>query len=186
MHFKEFLLERRAMILDNLKGAVVSAETKTNRWVKKMPIDPFTNPMVYNLHTELESLTDYLLGGDVDPTAPLDGILRIKAVQEESPSQAISFIFAVKNPLREAVRKAGLEEKFARDLGAFESGIDELALRGFDIYMSCREHLFQIKIDEFKRNNYADFDESLSCSSKTVQEHHGDQELIGINGTGQG
>lgn len=170
MMLKDFLLENRDKILEAWKGTVFSAETRSNKWVKKMPVDPFTNPMVYTIYAELESLMEIITGSDADPSTALDGIVRIKAVQEESPSSALSFLFKLKEIVRKKAEDKRAYEALERELADLDSRIDDLALRGFDIYMQCREQLFQIKLDEFKRNNFEGFDETLSCSSKTVED----------------
>jgi hypothetical protein len=170
MKLKDFLLENRVKILDAWKATVFSVETQSNKWAKKMPVDPFTNPMVHTVYTELESLVDIILGSDADPTAALDGIIRIKAVQEESPTQALSFLFKLKEIIRKRARDMRVDEAMSRELVELDVRIDDLGLRGFDIYMQCREQLFQIKLDEFKRNNFVGFDETMSCSSKTVED----------------
>ncbi|MBI3592651.1 MAG: RsbRD N-terminal domain-containing protein, partial [Nitrospirae bacterium] len=65
----------------------------------------FSNPVVYTVSQGIELILDELLQEtDFDKISPfLDSIIRIKAVQGLPPSQAIAFVFKLKNVIREAV-----------------------------------------------------------------------------------
>ena len=75
---------------------------RTSRLLAKEP-DPFRNPVGHALKEALPALFDELLGAmDAGRLAPLlDGIVRIRAVQDFSPSQAVAFVFLLKQVIRE-------------------------------------------------------------------------------------
>ncbi|MCX6635381.1 MAG: RsbRD N-terminal domain-containing protein, partial [Acidobacteria bacterium] len=79
-------------------------------------------------------------------TAALDAIMRIRAVEDHTASQAVAFLFLLKEVLR--------EKSPAADLAAFENRIDRMALLAFDLYMKCREKIYEIKAEEAKRRVY--------------------------------
>jgi len=125
--------------------------------------DPFRNPVGQGLKEALPALFDELLGA-MDPgrLAPLlDGIVRIRAVQDFSPSQAVAFVFLLKQVIRHELRRpphpalspSGGEDEGegAMDLGALDGRIDEMALLAFDLFMRCREQMFAIKAGEARR-----------------------------------
>jgi hypothetical protein len=108
----------------------------------------FANPMGHHFKSGLVGIFDQLLkGGTREEIFPwLDQIIRIRAVQELSPSQAIAFIYRLKyvtrNQLAGVVGKEGIS---AEELQQYEANVDNLALLAFDCYLNCREQLYQIR-----------------------------------------
>lgn len=113
--------------------------------------DRFHNPVGHALRDGLGKLFDGLRAGsgDAELTAALDGIVRIRAVQEFAPSAAVGFVYGLKAILREELRGSGVA---AADLAALEDGVDRLALLAFDVYMQCRERLFDIRVREIREH----------------------------------
>lgn len=115
--------------------------------------DPFGNPVGQTISREIDGLYDQLLQGvnPAEATTCLENILRIRAVQDFSPSQAVGFLFYLKDIIRQEVQAEVREPAAAEAWSALESRIDELALLGFDVYMKCRERIFEIRAKEIKR-----------------------------------
>jgi RsbT co-antagonist protein rsbRD N-terminal domain len=105
--------------------------------------DPFRNPVGAALREGIPRLAGELCGamnGDAIARA-LEGIVRIRAVQDFSASQAVAFLFLAKQALREAGGSdAGLERR-----------VDEMALTAFDLYVRCREQVFEVRLGESRR-----------------------------------
>lgn len=116
----------------------------------------FTNPTGATIHGEIETIYDQLIDGfDRERVkAALDSIVRLRAVQEFSPSDAISFVFSLKQAVRDGLEAQVKELGLADELVQFESEVDALALLSFDIYVKCREQLFELRTDELKRQTY--------------------------------
>ena len=116
--------------------------------VLKKEKDRFANPVGHTILTGIEDIFDGILADyDLDKFLPLlDNIIRIRAIQEFAPSVAISFIFLLKQAIREEVkvRNNGIFE----ELLVLESKIDSLAAISFDIYMKCREKIHELKANE--------------------------------------
>lgn len=72
----------------------------------------------------------------------LDEILRVRAVQDLPPSQAVGFVFL----LRDILDEKG-EERPAR----MHKRIDRLLLLAFDHYVLCREDLARVRQGEVER-----------------------------------
>jgi hypothetical protein len=108
--------------------------------------DPFRNPVGHTLRESLRTLFAELQGNmDTDRIAPaLDAIIRIRAVQDFTASQAVGFVFLLKPILRELAPEA--------DQVSFDARIDQLALMAFDKYMHCREQLADIRVSERRRS----------------------------------
>ena len=86
-------------------------------------------------------------------TPGLDAIVRIRAVQEFSASQAVSFIFLLKQAVREALAPELAGSALTDAILAFESRIDAVAGRCFDLYMGAREK-YQIRANEIRRQTH--------------------------------
>jgi len=107
--------------------------------------DPFRNPVGYAVRTSLEQLWEQLQGGmDRDAIdSALDTVLRIRAVQDMSPSQAVGFII----PLRSILRQV----PGTFDLALLENRIDQLMLAAFDKYTQCRDQIRAVRLHETER-----------------------------------
>ena len=108
--------------------------------------DPFRNPVGHTLRQSLTTLFEELIG-DMNASAvatALDAIIRIRAVQDLTASQAVGFLFLLK-PLTRKLAPEQDHEKLA-------DRIDRLALMAFDKYMQCREQVAQIRLSESRRN----------------------------------
>ena len=124
----------------------------TQRFLKKQR-DPFANPVGTTISKEIEHVFDELLqGAQPEKVTPfLDRIVRIRAVQDFSPSQAVVFIFLLKKVIRTELAKEILEYGLSEDLVELEARIDDLALLTFDLYIKCREKLYEIKAKQASR-----------------------------------
>jgi hypothetical protein len=83
--------------------------------------------------------------------ASLDTLIRIRSVQDFSPSQAISFVFLLKKLLRDEFFKPMQESGSLGELLRFEAKVDNLAMMSFDIYAKGRETIYRLRVDEVKR-----------------------------------
>ncbi len=111
--------------------------------------DPFRNPVGHTLRESLTALFKQLQGDmDTDCIATaLDAIIRIRAVQDLTASQAVGFVFLLKPILRELRPE---HDPVLLDV-LLNDRIDQLALMAFDKYMQCREQLADIRVSEGRR-----------------------------------
>jgi len=116
--------------------------------------DRFQNPIEHTLKESLSVLFDGLIQMEeiTSLASVLDDIVRIRAVQDFSAGRAVSFLFLLKKILREECSAECL--RCSEDFADLEARIDELALLGFDLYMKCREQVFEIKYNEAKRSMF--------------------------------
>lgn len=122
--------------------------------------DPFANPVGGTLLNGLGGLLEQLIHS-MDPetiTSHLDPIIRIRAAQNFTPAQATAFILSLKKVLRENLTKELRDSRVAAELITFESKIDQLCLMAFDIYMQCREKIFQISANETRYRTFRAFE----------------------------
>lgn len=149
MGLEEALKARREVVLERwLRTVLDTYPPDTARFLSGMA-DQFGNPVGHTLRTGLAGLYDALIAGVSAPAlaAAVDGIVRIRAVQEFAPSVAVGFVHELRGILREELADAGLAEP---ERAALDAGVDRMALAAFDVYMQCREKLFQIRVREIR------------------------------------
>ena len=115
--------------------------------------DQFANPIGATTHKCLEDVFDALASGKTrEELIPLlDPAIRIKAVQQFSPSASVAFVLHLKTVVRELVEKEIKSGAVSRlDLENFDRKVDGLCLIAFDIYMGCREQIFKFRAEQVK------------------------------------
>jgi hypothetical protein len=122
--------------------------------------DQFTNPVGGTMLSSLKGLLDQIINGMDSATisAYLDPVIRIRAAQNFTASQATAFILSLKKILREILSKDLRDSSLAAEFVAIESNIDQLCLMAFDIYMQCREKIFQISANETRNRTFRAFE----------------------------
>ncbi len=96
-----------------------------------------------------EVLESFGGSGEVRSDA-LEKITRILAVQNFPPSQAMSLFFDLKAILR-AFAQGKLQQKH---WDAIQADMEHLTLEAFDSYMAHREKIYQLKVEESKRQTF--------------------------------
>lgn len=114
--------------------------------------DPFRNPVGHAISRSIGPIFDQVVSAmDTDHILrALDDVIRIRSVQDFSPSEAVAFIFDLKPAIREVVDSRVRGSESWNDLWELESRVDRVALLAFEKYMECREKLHEIRNDEIK------------------------------------
>lgn len=122
----------------------------------KQSRDRFANPVGANTSEALERLFDLLCGENEIPDcmAPLDQLLRIRSVQEFSPSQAVAPVLELKWVVRRQLAADKATSPLLTSLDLFDLRVERAALAAFDVYVACRELLFQVRLDEYKSGRH--------------------------------
>lgn len=155
---KQLEKEKAAIVKEWFDLVVKAYPDDTSQFIKNQ-MDPFANPVGSTTLKGLEALFQELLNGmDHDTLASfLDPIMRIRAVQNFSPSQATGFISYLKSVIRKRFEKELENSINAKALLQFELRIDALYLIAFDIYMQCRETIYRIQASEEKNSTLKAF-----------------------------
>jgi hypothetical protein len=152
MKLENLLAEKRSAIIKKWRNAIIETyPDETQRFIRKEK-DRFSNPVGLIIEKEIETLYDEVTGaGDREKIAScLDNIIRVRAVQDFIPSQAIAFVLQLKSLVREEVKEKGLENGQASELEALENRIDDMVLQAFDIYSQCRKKIYEIRVNEVR------------------------------------
>ena len=154
MSLVNILSDKRSAIIKKWRDVIVDTyPSDTQRFIRKEK-DQFANPVGNIISKDVETLYDELIkDGDHDKiTSCLESIIRIRAVQDFRPSQAIGFVLHLKMLIREALGPKAPLNGFFSEFQAFENRIDDIALLAFDIYSQCRQKIYEIRVNEVKNH----------------------------------
>jgi len=156
MGLKDLLLEKRGTILERWFDVILETYPADTADFLKRQKNPFTNPVGRTIFEGIEGIFENLLDGMAHKavTPFLDNIIRVRAVQDFTPSEATTFIFLLKRIIREELRIDPLENHITEELFELDSKIDNLALLSFDIYMKCRERLYENRVMELQNRTF--------------------------------
>jgi hypothetical protein len=134
--------------------------------------DPFANPVGQTISRSLKELLDLIIAGkSIDAfESALDPIVRIRAIQDFSPSQAVSFMFLLKKIVRKMNAQEIAQGKLTEDILQFESKVDELSLMAFNIYMKCRQKIYELQANEMKHRTFRAFERAGLVASDSNQD----------------
>lgn len=155
MILEKFLSEKRADILKKWFDLVLETYPADTSTFLRNQKNPFANPVGHTIYQGIEKIFDELISpvsGDLSEF--LDDIIRVRAVQDFSPSKAISFIFSLKKAIREELRQSFQGNIPYEEVLSLEARIDALALSSFDLFMKCREKLYDIKANELRNMTF--------------------------------
>ncbi len=118
--------------------------------------DGFRNPVGQVLRENLPVLFAALLEDRIPASyrENLDAIIRVRAVQDFSPSEAVAFIFDLKQIVRRKVAAQDRLDPQGGRCAEFESRIDVMALLAFDLFTACREQMYEIRLNESRRRTH--------------------------------
>ena len=150
MDLKDLLSRNEAAILKRWFNLILETYPADTATLMRKDKDQFTNPVGSTLSREIEILFRELCEGSQDEKcqASLDSILKIRSVQDFSPSQAVGFVFLLKRAIGETLKNEICKESVMDEWLKFQSSIDDLTLQAFDAYTECREKICEIRINQ--------------------------------------
>ena len=153
MHLPGLLKDRRAAIVARWTDLALEVYPEDSSGFLKGEKDRFRNPVGRITREALGSLYDGLLAGQPaeDLGDALDGIVRVRAVQDLSPDQAVGFVFLLKRAIDDELGDTATDRASRNELSALHTGIDRLALQAFGRYVVCREAIFDLRVRESHR-----------------------------------
>jgi hypothetical protein len=159
---ENLILKHKAAIVSQWFEAVVQSYPADTAEFLQGQTDPFANPVGSITRDNLQGLLEHLFEApDVNAAGRhLDPILRVRALQNFSPSQATAFVFELKAVLRRILKKDLDRPGLAGDLARLEDGIDRLGLMAFDIYMACKEQVYRLKANETRNRVFRAFEKA--------------------------
>ena len=115
--------------------------------------DPMKNPMGVTFRAGADGVIGALIEGA--PREELEhrinDLIHLRAVQSLAPSMALAFIPELKELVR---REIGNRDFPEQELSEFDRAIDELLYLSFDIYVRCREQIFELRARSMRDRSY--------------------------------
>jgi hypothetical protein len=148
----DLLREKADTIVDRWGEAVLSSYPSDAAVLFKKQQDPFANPIGASVREGTRGVFQAILDG-MDPEAlrlHLDTMVRIRAVQDFTPSQALAFAFDLRSIIRKVLPQLDADPRLHRERAELERIIDGLALAAFEVYTACREELHGLRVAEMK------------------------------------
>ena len=147
------MTELRDEILERWIEGVIEGYPEETAMFLRSKKDRFANPVGVSLREGLAELLDGVFrGAEPDElTSALDRVIRVRAVQEFEPSAAVSFIFDLKILVRQILGDRSVD--VAESLQALDKRVERLGLCAFDVYMRCREEMWNIRAREIRNQS---------------------------------
>ncbi len=156
MKVLKIMHDKRSALVSEWVDLILSSYHVDAAVIFKNNMKRFANPVGETIADGVEVLVDEFLKGEFTDKgyAALESIVKIRAVQDFTPSRAIAFVLFFKQILREKLGEHISSVDMAAEILVLEKQIDELALRSFDQYVWNREKVFEIRAREVERNNH--------------------------------
>jgi len=150
MTLEEILLQNQKAILKSWFDLILESYPEDSASLMRKEKNQFTNPVGSTISREIEILFKGLVE-DVSREGfsdSLNSIIKLRSVQDFSPSEAVGFIFLLKRVIEETAKGEIQKETIQDEWLRLQSRIDGLALQAFDIYMDCREKVCDIRVNQ--------------------------------------
>ena len=153
MGLEQRIAERSEELAQKWADLILGTYPPQTQAVWKQNRERFSNPVGHAILTSTAELIPLLLSwNDADAVGrALTQLVKIRAVQDFTPSQALSFVFLFKKLLRQEFMRELSERGALEELLAFETRVDNLAVIAFDIYVAARDQVQRMRVDEVKR-----------------------------------
>jgi len=115
----------------------------------------FANPVGQTIAGGTAATLDALLAG-ADPEiicSHLHDVLKVRAVQEFSAARAVGFVFLLKDAIHEELAREQFAIDQVAELQRLDRQIDQVALFAFDMFVKCREQVYELRLAEIKRTS---------------------------------
>jgi len=156
MIFTEFLNKNKQTIIEKWFNVIIETYHQDTARFLKNEQDPFSNPVGNTTKNNIADIFEQLLSDILDDDVlrnSLDPILRIRAIQNFSAAQAVGFLLKIKSIVRTIID----DSKFSfsdDDYYRFESRVDQMTLYAFDVFMTCKEKIYDLKANEVRERSF--------------------------------
>ena len=151
--FGDLLEERKDTIVERWVDAVLAAYPSDSAAIFQAQRNPFANPLGHTVRESTRGVFQVILNGmdKEELREQLDPIVRIRAVQQLTPTEALSFVFALRSIVQDTIPEAKEDPRHRGGIAKLNEQIDQVALAAFELYAARREEVSQLRIGEVKR-----------------------------------
>ncbi|MDA3791952.1 MAG: RsbRD N-terminal domain-containing protein [Desulfobacula sp.] len=152
MDLKQVLKKNKESFIKKWFHATIDTYPQQTAKILGKDSNRFDNPIGATTHETIEEVFNLIIEDFNQETLEkaLDPVIRIRAVQAFSASEAVSFVFALKQ-----IGEDIIDGNLIRE---FDKLVDKIALAAFNRFMKCREEIFLLKATESKRRIHRAFE----------------------------
>lgn len=145
--------QKKPQILSKWKSAALTSFANHDGLKGRKPQGRFSDPIDYVVEKSTGDIFECLIKpeNNVNLHDSLQEICRLIAIQENSPSEALNFIFELKQIIRDELQTEIDLDHWAMEIWNLDKYIDQIGLLAFNIYSDCRAQIYELRIDEIKR-----------------------------------
>jgi len=172
MQINDFLQEN-GEILDRWIDRVLATYPAGGVDALKKQKDRFANPLGHSISHALTAVYKHFCHDTaLDPVlSALEDLIRIRAVQDFSPSEAVAFLYLFKEVVKDENKRTKGDASLGLDEWiAFEKKVDTISFRVFDMYMASRERIYKVRINEIQRGSHIITDNAV-CPSALMRQN---------------
>lgn len=149
---EELQREKRAEIVDAWIRATLAIYPADTAAFYENGKDPFANPVGASVRDALGPLYDaFVSDAPLQEYAPhLDRIIKVRCVQDMPASQAVGFVFLLKEILRKQLATQPEDAETLHDFMAIGARIDRMAACAFDVYAAYLRKIADLRVREMK------------------------------------
>jgi len=164
MDLKQILKKNKGAIVKEWFRATIDTYPAQSAKILGKDSNRFDNPVGAATHETIEDVFDLILGDFNQEMLEkaLDPVIRIRAVQAFSASEAVSFVFALKE-----IGENIIDDSLIRE---FDKLVDKIALASFNKLMKCKEDIFLLKATESKRRIHRAFERAGLVAELTEED----------------
>ena len=148
----DLLKTKRSSIIKNWTTRIFDTYVSETSSFLSKDKDQFSNPVGFTISTNAEKIVDEIIS-DRDLTSIkilLIDILKIRAVQEFTPSEAVGFINPLKDVINNELKDDLHDDLLFHELIDLYLFLDQVTLIAFDIYSELRETVYRIRLKELR------------------------------------
>jgi hypothetical protein len=153
MTLKQLLRENKDAIVARWLDDVLATYPEPSSGILSRRSDRFANPVGHSLRAGTESMFESLFEESEPASANphLQEIVRIRAIQQFSASEAVGFVFRLRAAIQAVLGETLGDRRLTSDWQECEDRINRLALAAFDHFVRCRERVYELRVNELKR-----------------------------------
>jgi len=164
MHLKQSLKKNKESFVQKWFQATIDTYPAQTAKVLGKNSNRFDNPVGAVTHETIDDIFNLIMEDFNQETLEnaLDPLIRIRAVQAFCASEAVSFVFALKQ-----IGESILDDSLIRE---FDKIVDQIALASFNRFMKCKEEIFLLKATESKRRIHRAFERAGLVAELTEED----------------
>jgi len=164
MDLKQILKKNKKAFVKEWFRATIDTYPAQSAKILGKDSNRFDNPVGAATHETIEDVFDLIIEDFNQEMLEkaLDPVIRIRAVQAFSASEAVSFVFALKK-----IGENILDDSLIRE---FDKLVDKIALASFNKLMKCKEEIFLLKAVESKRRIHRAFERAGLVAELTEED----------------